>query len=31
LPWHDAIMAWWDKYLKGQPEWWEEQFPGGNY
>jgi dipeptidyl aminopeptidase/acylaminoacyl peptidase len=31
LQWHDAFMAWWDKYLKGQPEWWEEQFPGGNY
>ncbi len=31
LKWHDAIMAWWDKYLKGQPEWWEEQYPEKNY
>ncbi len=31
LQWHDAIMAWWDKYLKGEPEWWEELFPGGDY
>ncbi len=31
LQWHDAIMAWWDKYLKGEPEWWEELFPVGNY
>ena len=27
LVWHDAIMAWWDKHLKDQPEWWEEQYP----
>ncbi len=31
LKWHDAIMAWWDKYLKDQPEWWEEQYPKHNY
>ncbi len=31
LEWHDAIMAWWDKYLKDQPEWWEEQYPEKNY
>ncbi len=31
LKWHDAIMAWWDKHLKGQPEWWEEQYPVKNY
>lgn len=24
--WHNTIMAWWDKYLKGQPEWWEELY-----
>jgi len=29
--WHKAIMAWWDKYLKGQGEWWEEQFPEKNF
>jgi len=21
--WHNALMAWWDKHLKQQPEWWE--------
>jgi len=31
IMWHNAIMGWWDKHLKGQPEWWEEQFPKGNY
>ncbi len=31
LEWHDTIMAWWDKYLKGQPEWWEKQYPEKNY
>jgi dipeptidyl aminopeptidase/acylaminoacyl peptidase len=29
--WHKAIMAWWDKHLKGQREWWEEQFPEKNF
>ncbi|MBE0661447.1 MAG: S9 family peptidase [Bacteroidales bacterium] len=29
--WHNTIMAWWDKYLKGQDEWWEEQFPQKNF
>jgi dipeptidyl aminopeptidase/acylaminoacyl peptidase len=24
--WHNAIMAWWDRHLKGQPEWWKEQY-----
>ncbi len=31
LEWHDAFMAWWDKYLKDQPEWWDEQYPEKNY
>ncbi len=31
LEWHDAFMAWWDKHLKDQPEWWEEQYPKKNY
>jgi dipeptidyl aminopeptidase/acylaminoacyl peptidase len=26
--WHNTIMAWWDKQLKDQPEWWEELYPG---
>ena len=31
LKWHDAIMAWWDKHLKEQPEWWFDQFPEKNF
>lgn len=31
IQWHNAIMAWWDKYLKEQPQWWEEQYPPKNY
>jgi dipeptidyl aminopeptidase/acylaminoacyl peptidase len=31
IQWHNTIMAWWDKYLKGQPEWWEDLYPAGNY
>lgn len=30
IQWHNAIMAWWDKTLKGEPEWWQEQFPEGS-
>lgn len=29
--WHNTLMAWWDKYLKDQPEWWQEQYPEKNY
>lgn len=29
--WHNVIMAWWDKHLKDQPQWWTEQFPEKNY
>lgn len=29
--WHHVIMAWWDKYLKDQPQWWEDQFPERHY
>jgi dipeptidyl aminopeptidase/acylaminoacyl peptidase len=29
--WNNVIMAWWDKHLKDQHEWWEEQFPENNY
>lgn len=29
--WNNVIMAWWDKYLKDQNEWWEDQFPANNY
>jgi dipeptidyl aminopeptidase/acylaminoacyl peptidase len=24
LQWQDAIFAWFAKYLKDQPEWWDE-------
>jgi dipeptidyl aminopeptidase/acylaminoacyl peptidase len=26
ITWGDTIIAWFDKYLKGQPEWWEEMY-----
>lgn len=28
--WHNTIMAWFDKWLKGEGEWWEEQYPKRN-
>ncbi|MFP4064301.1 MAG: prolyl oligopeptidase family serine peptidase [Bacteroidales bacterium] len=31
LKWHDTIMAWWDKQLKGEGEWWENQYPEKKY
>ena len=31
IQWHNTIMAWWDKYLKDQPQWWEDQYPPKNY
>lgn len=31
IQWHNTIMAWWDKYLKDQGDWWEDLFPEGNY
>jgi len=31
IKWHNAIMAWWDKHLKDQPQWWDEQYPAKNY
>ena len=31
IQWHNTIMAWWDKYLKEQPQWWEDQYPPNNY
>lgn len=29
--WHNTIMAWWDRYLKDQPEYWFDQYPEKNY
>jgi len=27
IVWSDTIMAWFDRWLKGQPEWWEHLYP----
>ena len=26
IKWHKTIMAWWEKHLKGNNEWWEELY-----
>lgn len=26
IKWHKTIMAWWEKHLKGNDEWWEELY-----
>jgi dipeptidyl aminopeptidase/acylaminoacyl peptidase len=31
IQWHNTIMAWWDKHLKNQNEWWDEQYPASRY
>jgi len=31
IEWHNTIMAWWEKYLKGNPEWWNDLFPPRNF
>ncbi len=31
IKWHKTMMAWWEKYLKGQPERWETLYPRKNY
>ncbi len=31
IEWNDAIIAWFDKWLKDQNEWWEDQFPKKNF
>lgn len=28
--WHNTIMAWFDKWLKGEGEWWDEMYPKRN-
>jgi dipeptidyl aminopeptidase/acylaminoacyl peptidase len=30
IQWQKTIMAWFDNWLKGQPEWWEELYPERN-
>jgi dipeptidyl aminopeptidase/acylaminoacyl peptidase len=31
IEWHNTIMAWWDRYLKEQPQWWFDMYPEKNY
>lgn len=31
IHWNNAIIAWFDKWLKEQDNWWEEQFPKKNF
>ena len=31
IEWHNTIMAWWEKHLKGYPEWWNDLFPPRNF
>ncbi len=31
IEWNNAILAWFDKWLKEQNEWWEKQFPKKNF
>ena len=31
IEWNNAILAWFDKWLKDQDEWWKEQFPKKNF
>lgn len=30
IDWNNTILAWFDKWLKSEPEWWEEQYPEKN-
>ncbi len=27
ITWSDAILAWFDKWLKGEPQWWDDMYP----
>jgi len=29
IVWHNTILAWFDKHLKNQPEWWNDLYPAG--
>jgi dipeptidyl aminopeptidase/acylaminoacyl peptidase len=29
LVWSSSIVAWFDRWLKGQPEWWSDLYPSG--
>jgi len=30
IAWVKTIMAWFDKWLKDQPQWWKEMYPDRN-
>jgi hypothetical protein len=27
IAWSNAILAWFDRWLKGEPEWWQDMYP----
>ncbi len=27
IAWSDAILAWFDRWLKGEPQWWDDMYP----
>ncbi|MBZ0098831.1 MAG: hypothetical protein K8F30_07085, partial [Taibaiella sp.] len=29
--WQQSILAWYDYYLKNQPEWWQSLYPEKNF
>lgn len=31
IEWHNTIMAWFDRYLKDKPQWWNDLYPKGNF
>ena len=31
IGWSNTILAWFDKWMKDQPEWWENLYPEKNY
>jgi dipeptidyl aminopeptidase/acylaminoacyl peptidase len=31
IKWSNTKLAFFDKWLKGQPQWWEDTYPGMNY
>jgi dipeptidyl aminopeptidase/acylaminoacyl peptidase len=31
IQWQNTIFAWFDKWLKDQPEWWDNLYPKANY
>jgi dipeptidyl aminopeptidase/acylaminoacyl peptidase len=31
IAWNNTKLAWFDKWLKGQPQWWENMYPEKNY